>query len=209
MGNFIRKRFEHKPTQQQHTAAAATMNSTIKLRQTRVVSKSNTTRTRVVTMAKRSAKKVTKTSGGDGPLGNLDIGGFFAPDTYYDGAKSSKAKSKEGPWDTEAAVRKEVRLMWTPRERGRGSEGSCTSLLTSMVETSTSTLLSGPQRPDSQVLTSTSQVYWDLQSGLLDSLACLLSEVSPSTAPLLSVKATAAFAHQPHTRRISCELDVR
>merc|ERR1711933_618185 len=95
MGNFIRKRFEHKPTQQQHTAAAATMNSTIKLRQTRVVSKSNTTRTRVVTMAKRSAKKVTKTSGGDGPLGNLDIGGFFAPDTYYDGAKSSKAKSKE------------------------------------------------------------------------------------------------------------------
>merc|ERR1739848_810317 len=74
--------------------------------------------------------------------------------------RAPRPSPRKGPWDTEAAVRKEVRLMWTPRERGRGSEGSCTSLLTSMVETSTSTLLSGPQRPDSQVLTSTSQVYW-------------------------------------------------
>merc|ERR1711933_175694 len=128
MGNFIRKRFEHKPTQQQHTAAAATMNSTIKLRQTRVVSKSNTTRTRVVTMAKRSAKKVTKTSGGDGPLGNLDIGGFFAPDTYYDGAKSSKAKRARLGGVVYQFANKyggnidEYSPIWTPETRQPGAD---------------------------------------------------------------------------------------
>merc|ERR1739848_302808 len=51
-------------------------------------------RTRVVTSAKRSGKKVAprkaakKTGGSDKGVFDLDIGGFFAPDTYYDNAKS-------------------------------------------------------------------------------------------------------------------------
>merc|ERR1739847_238468 len=50
-------------------------------------------RTRVVTSAKRSGRKAAKKTGGsDKGVFDLDIGGFFAPDTYYDNAKSgSKA----------------------------------------------------------------------------------------------------------------------
>merc|ERR1739848_672811 len=55
-------------------------------------------RTRVVTSAKRSGKKVAprkaakKTGGSDKGVFDLDIGGFFAPDTHHDNAKSgSKA----------------------------------------------------------------------------------------------------------------------